>query len=194
MNQKNNQRFQETDKKIRAFFAACLEEKHVSKITVNEICTGVGINRSSFYLHYPDVYALLEVVCHEVGEELFSDFKSAVIESDLYFSEEYLLVVLRHVRKHYKLYHAYVENVGMTRIDAGYAVLFEEVFKPYFRKLGIESERRMEYHFAYVKTGFFAVLAKWMQYDCAESPEELAQIIKQSMPPIPDGLPGMSGI
>lgn len=31
-----------------------------AKITVQEICAHVGINRSSFYLHYRDVYDLLE--------------------------------------------------------------------------------------------------------------------------------------
>ena len=130
-----------------------------------------------------------------MGRELFLDIEAAQIDAAVpYFATGYLLVVLRHVRKHHKLYRAYVENVGMTKIDAGYDVLLETVFKPYFRKLGMESERRMEYHFSYVKAGFFAVLGKWMEYGCAESPEELAEILKQSMPSIPDGLPGMDGI
>ena len=194
MNQKNNQRFQETDQRIREYFVTALEEKEISKITVREICEAVGINRSSFYLHYQDVYALLETICNEIGKELFDDFGQINDESGLYFSGEYLLAILRHVKKHYRIYRAYISNVGMSRIDRGYQILFEDVFKPYFRKLGIESEHRMEYHFAYVKAGFFAVLGKWVQYDCVETPEELAEIIKQSMPPIPENLPGMNGI
>jgi AcrR family transcriptional regulator len=194
MNQKNNQRFQETDRLIRAYFLRALEEKEISKISVREICEAVGINRSSFYLHYQDVYALLEALCNEVGKELFEDFAEVHDEAQHYFSGPYLLVLLRHVKKHYKLYRAYVANVGMTQIDLGYQALFESVFKPYFKKLGMTSEHHMEYHFVYVKAGFFAVLGKWMQYDCAESPKALAEIIKKSMPPIPDGLPDMNGI
>ena len=194
MNQKNNQRFQETDRLIRAYFLRALEEKEISKISVREICEAVGINRSSFYLHYQDVYALLETMCQEVGKELFEEFGKAAEISQTYFSDLYLLTLLEHVRKHYKLYRAYIANVGMTQIEQGYRVLFEDVFKPYFKRLGMTSEHRMEYHFVYVKAGFFAVLGKWLQYDCEETPEELAQIIKQSMPPIPDGLPDMNGI
>ena len=194
MNQKNNHRFQETDRLMRTYFLRVLEDREISKISVREICEAVGINRSSFYLHYQDVYALLEAMCQEVGKELFEEFEKAAEISTVYYSDVYLLALLKHVQKHYKLYRAYVANVGMTQIDLGYQALFESVFKPYFKKLGMTSEHRMEYHFVYVKAGFFAVLGKWMQYDCAESPEVLAEIIKKSMPPIPDGLPDMNGI
>lgn len=194
MNQKNNQRFQETDKRIQDFFVKSLEEKNIAQITVREICEGVGINRSSFYLHYQDIYAVLEAVCEDVGKEMFEDFNEAALHSQLYFSKEYLLVVLQHVQKHYTLYRAYVENVGMQQIEKGYQILFEEIFKPYFRRLGIESEHRMEYYFQFVRAGFFAVIGQWMRYDCEESPEEMAEIILQTMAPVPEGLPGMGGI
>ncbi|MBQ2667427.1 MAG: TetR/AcrR family transcriptional regulator [Clostridia bacterium] len=194
MNQKKNQRFQETDQRIRAYFIQALEEKEISKITVREICEAVGINRSSFYLHYPDVYALLEAMCNEVGKELFEDFGKLGEEVKVYFSEPYLLVILRHVQKHAVLYKAYIGHVGMAPIEKGYQILLEEVFKPYFRRLGIQSERRMEYHFYFVQHGFFSVLERWMHYGCAEPPEEMAQIILQTMAPIPTDLPVMDGL
>lgn len=194
MNQKNNQRFQETDKRIRDFFVKSLEEKNISQITVREICESVGINRSSFYLHYQDIYAVLEAVCTEVGKEMFEDFNKAALKSDIYFSKEYLMILLQHVRKYYPLYRAYMENVGMQQIEKGYQILFTDVFKPYFRRIGIESEHRMEYHFQFVKAGFFAVVRRWMQYNCEESPEEMVEIIFQTIAPIPEGLSGMEGI
>ena len=194
MNQRNNQRFQETDQRIRDYFVKALEEKEISKITVREICEAVGINRSSFYLHYQDVYALLEALCNEAGKELFEGFAEVYDGTQQYFTGPYLLVLLRHIKRHYKLYLAYISNVGMSQIDSGYQILFDDIFKPFFRKIGIESERRMEYYFVYVKAGFFAALGKWMQFDCAETPEEFAEILRQSMPPIPEDLPGMDGI
>lgn len=194
MNQRNNQRFQETDRHIRAYFLQALEKKEIAKITVREICEAVGINRSSFYLHYPDVYALLEAVCTEVGKELFEGFDEAARHTQNYFDSEYLITLLYHVRKHHMLYRAYIEHVGMKTIDRGYDALFETVFKPWFRSMGIVSERRMIYHFVFVKTGFFSVLGKWLEYECAEPPEEMAQIILQSLAPIPEGLPVLPGL
>ena len=45
MNQKNNQRFQETDRRIREYFLSARSERELSKSTVQEICAHVGINR-----------------------------------------------------------------------------------------------------------------------------------------------------
>ena len=64
MNQKNNQRFQDTDRRIREYFLSALSEREITKITVQEICAHVGINRSSFYLHYKDVYDLLDAMSY----------------------------------------------------------------------------------------------------------------------------------
>lgn len=168
-----------------------LEEKNIGQITVREICEGVGINRSSFYLHYQDVFALLEAVYREIGKEMFEDILNAKIDSQIYFSEPYLLVILKHVKKHAVLYRAYIENVGMVSIEKGYQILFEEIFKPYFRRLGIQSEHQMEYHFEFAKTGFLAIVRQWLRYDCAETPEEMVRIIMHSIAPIPDSLPAM---
>lgn len=194
MNQKNNQRFQETDQRIREYFMKVLEEKEISKITVREICEAVGINRSSFYLHYPDVYALLDRICEETVKKMLEDINSAGIESRLYFSEPYLTVVLKHVREHSALYRAYTANVGMDKIEKGMNSLFEGLFKPYFQKLGMVSEHEMIYYFTFATTGFMAVLQQWLRYGCIESPEEMTRIIMQSVAPIPEGLPGMDGI
>ena len=64
MNTKNNKRSQNTDEAIirAAFEAMLLGGKQISKITVREICEKAGINRSTFYAHYTDVYDLFERV------------------------------------------------------------------------------------------------------------------------------------
>ena len=49
----------------------------------------------------------------------------------------------------------------------------------------------MEYHFEFVKAGYFAVTRKWLLYGCPETPEEMAKIIKRSMAAIPDDLPSV---
>lgn len=86
-------------------------------------------------------------------------------------------------------YRAYFEKFGTAEVEKGYQTLFENVFKPFFRRLGIESEHCMEYHFEFVKAGYFAVTRKWLLYGCPETPEEMAKIIKRSMAAIPDDLP-----
>ena len=189
MNQKNNQRFQETDRRIREYFLSALSERELSKITVQEICAHVGINRSSFYLHYKDVYDLLDAMSYEVRQAALQDIERAQIQSPYFFSEEYALVTLRHVRENAVFYRAYLSSVGMAKTEKDFQTLFEEIFKPYFRQLGMESEHQMEYLFSFVKAGFLAVVRQWLLYDCAETPEEMVRLIRQVTAPIPEGLP-----
>ena len=64
MNTKNNKRGRDTDEKIvRAMFRVMTREnKALSSVTVREICQEAGINRSSFYAHYQDVFEVMERV------------------------------------------------------------------------------------------------------------------------------------
>jgi AcrR family transcriptional regulator len=47
-----------------------LREKHISGITVKEICELADINRSTFYSHYSDHYDLLNKIEEEIIEDM----------------------------------------------------------------------------------------------------------------------------
>ena len=54
---------------IKENFVELLKKKHISKITVKEICELSEINRSTFYKHYEDVYDLLRSMIMEMESE-----------------------------------------------------------------------------------------------------------------------------
>ena len=56
---------------IRDAFLKLLSERPLSKITVRDITNECGINRNSFYYHYPDIPTLIE--------EIFSEELSRII-------------------------------------------------------------------------------------------------------------------
>lgn len=58
----NDYRVRVTKMLIRKEFTELLKTKPVQSITVREICERTGINRSTFYNHYTDVYDLLEQI------------------------------------------------------------------------------------------------------------------------------------
>lgn len=163
--------------------------KKTNQISVREICEATGINRSSFYLHYTDVPALMTVIVEEKWAEATKRIQEEMRGDTNIFSEAYVAATLREARRDRAFYRAYFEKFGTAEVEKGYQTLFENVFKPFFRRLGIESEHCMEYHFEFVKAGYFAVTRKWLLYGCPETPEEMAKIIKRSMAAIPDDLP-----
>ena len=54
-----NQRVRITKLLLKETLEELLKQKPITRITVKEICSSAGINRSTFYQHYADQYALL---------------------------------------------------------------------------------------------------------------------------------------
>ena len=51
-----------------------MKEKSIKEITVQELVDEVDINRSTFYLHYKDIYDLVE----QLEQEVFDSFKMMI--------------------------------------------------------------------------------------------------------------------
>lgn len=92
---------QETRKKIIRAFWEIYRNKNIEKITVKNITDACGIYRTTFYLHFTDVYAILE----ELEEEFFGHLTAISRQMDktqymnafrmLYINDgEYLRILL----------------------------------------------------------------------------------------------------
>lgn len=85
-------RYTKTEISLKNSMIKLLAEKPVKKISIVELCRNAEVNKSTFYLHYRDIYDyydhLIETVANEIAfifakysyEELVSDFKSIFIE------------------------------------------------------------------------------------------------------------------
>lgn len=65
-------------KMIREAFVELLHEKPFEKITATDIINRSGLNRSTFYAHYPDVKGIID----EITGEIFSIFRQMLAEMD----------------------------------------------------------------------------------------------------------------
>lgn len=59
-----------TDEKIEGAFWERYKERPIEQITVKELAASCGIARGTFYLHFQDVYAVLERIEGELAESL----------------------------------------------------------------------------------------------------------------------------
>jgi AcrR family transcriptional regulator len=59
-NKKNDRRVRRTTAAIQSAFLKLIFEKDINEITVKELCEQADINKSTFYLHYRDIYDLAE--------------------------------------------------------------------------------------------------------------------------------------
>ena len=64
-----------TDRDITEAFLNILLEKPFDRITVGDIIAGAMVNRSTFYQHYPDKYAVLEALQKQYLELLMAQMR-----------------------------------------------------------------------------------------------------------------------
>ena len=70
MAEKVDRRVRKTKAQLRAGLARLMQKKSIKEITVKELVEEVDINRSTFYLHYTDIYQMLESIEAELMEEI----------------------------------------------------------------------------------------------------------------------------
>ncbi len=68
-------RVMKTKKNIRDAFIELRKQHSLDEIKVNVLCEKAMVNKTTFYNHYQDVYALSEELEKEVLENFFAEFK-----------------------------------------------------------------------------------------------------------------------
>lgn len=64
-----DRRVRKTEQAIQTAFAKLLTEKSVENITVKKLCEMADINKSTFYLHYKDIYDCADCFRDDIVEE-----------------------------------------------------------------------------------------------------------------------------
>lgn len=74
MAEKPDRRIRKTKAALRHGLAVLTQKKSIKEITVKELVEEVDINRSTFYLHYTDIYTMVS----ELENELLAQFRQAI--------------------------------------------------------------------------------------------------------------------
>lgn len=72
---KTDARVRYTRQALKSALLKLLEDKPINKITVKEVCQAAELNRATFYLHFPDCYALLEQIENDLIEDYVASLK-----------------------------------------------------------------------------------------------------------------------
>ena len=79
--------FERTDRDITNALFQIMTEKPFEKITVQNIIDEAKINRSTFYQHFPDKYAILERVQESVVAEMTDLITNTIQKSSMDFDD-----------------------------------------------------------------------------------------------------------
>lgn len=167
-------RVQYTRKVIENSFLKLLKEKPVSRITVTELCGDAGINRATFYKHYPDIQALLESLENQILDRLKTLWDKKP-KGDI---QQMILQVLRYTQEYGDRYFALASENGDPDF---FAKMFLQSYLNAYpiledRVKSLSSERlEMVYHF--LSHGCGGILTAWHRNGMKMPPEEVAELI-----------------
>lgn len=171
MNTENNRRNQLTQKLIGEEFLRQLETKELNKITVSGICNAIDINRGTFYRYYMDVYDLADKIYETLQAQVETLYPLSFTDS-LYGNESFFLKLFRHIKENQTTY-----KICM-KIHYNDIIVRPEKYETDFAKR-LYPEDHIDYHVTFFKSGFSALVREWLNNDCKESPEEMAQILRE---------------
>lgn len=177
MNQKKNKHYLETDQKLQNTVLQIIKEKKIP--TVAEICRRCEINRTTFYLHYTDIVALLS----KLQETIFNEFNehSKALGNITLMSYESFLLFANHIKKNKDFYKLYFGINKSFPLKDGFNILWENTILPYYHQQGITDEKIILYRFVCIQAGFTITLGKWVERDCDVEPYEIAKILYECL-------------
>lgn len=167
MNTKNNRRRRESVERIEKAFMELLQTRELSEVTVADICKLSGLNRSTFYANFTDLYDLADRVRAHLEDEvnrLYEAEKARKINSNDY------LRLFRHIRDNQLFYRTYFK--------LGYDNQFKLKYYDVHQAQRHFDNRHIEYHVEFFRSGFNAIVKLWLVGGCRETPEEMEEIIR----------------
>ena len=167
MNTKNNKRKRESRVKIESIFVELLQTKELDQVTVSDICSLAGLNRSTFYANYMNIYELADIVRGSLEQSVSELYRDEVENS---FNSNDYLKLFRHIADNRLVYKTYFK--------LGYDNQFKIV--KYDTKLAANhfENRFVHYHIEFFRSGFNAIVKMWLAGGCTETQEEMNEIIQ----------------
>lgn len=171
MKRSNDRRIRYTRHALQTALIERMQEKPLNRITVREVCEAADINRSTFYMHYKDMYDLMDEIEEQVYQDIDAIFaKEAPSVQDM----EHLL---NYVQTHQALFRCLFQQCSGISISRFSTILHTHYSKklPYNNTLTPSLESVYLYEFLY--TGILGVLQKWLQNDCKDDNKQVAEVI-----------------
>lgn len=172
----NDRRVRKTKKLMTDALAKLLSEKPLNNITVREIADEADINRGTFYLHYKDVFDMVE----KIQDEIFDKFNTIISEYLPTNGTKTLFPFLD------KLCELLSENANLARVlvgNNGDAAFINKLKNVVRRKIlsdvsSVSSENKKEFDFlfSFISSGCIGICHEWLEGDMNETPSQIAAL------------------
>ena len=144
-----------------------LQTREIKEITVSDLIKTTGLNRSTFYANYVDIFDLAD----KTREKLEQDFSNLFADYDYFNERSGALKMFCHIKENQLFYQTYFklcyDDKHLISICDPKRAEKEQITD------------HLKYHIEFFRNGLNAIIKLWLAGGCLESPEEMAEVIKR---------------
>lgn len=176
---KRNRREEYTLRVIRETFLELLSKQRVECISIGALCAQADINRSTFYRHYADVYALLDELCEECFQNLFGNLArfSSTAATPERTAYELILQACTVTEENKELYQILVFKQPAARFHQRMSDAFFQLFLDHHDVLHSRTPET-NLHYQYLASGILGIWQAWLKDDCQLPKTVVAEIVE----------------
>lgn len=172
-----------TKQKIQDAFWDIHSEKCIEKITVREITERAGLNRSTFYAYYKDVYDLLEQAEEEIITALMSEHRwhtDDIFNTDSYKSD--LKNIGEFLQNHQKQLSILIGEKGDPRFSSRlWNTAWRDLRQNIARVADNPDDPKLDYIVENIINCHAGILMLWFRNGCVTPFEEIADLTYRLM-------------
>lgn len=167
---------------IQAFWSLYAETP-VNKITVAQVCERAGYHRNTFYLHFHDVYELLEDVESALLEDVATCVENCMKRLTKDAGNLARIAALKDVVLFYERNKRFIVVLLGPQGDPSFALRLKEVLKPLWKRYVIDqgesqrSEQEINLILEFTLAGSLAMISQWLQEPQGLSAYELGHLV-----------------
>lgn len=176
---KLDRRIRKTRAQLRAGLACLMNEKSIKEITVKELVDKVDINRSTFYLHYTDIYQMLDCIESELLEEITEAAQNLSLNLPDGGSFAFITRIFSILEENKDICAALLgPNGDMAFVSKIESMIADTIFTQLEKKLPKDT-LDITYVYAFCLTGCVGMIKTWLLEGTPSSPQHMAQIAHQ---------------
>ncbi len=157
---------------------ACIEllkKKPATKITINELCKEAGVNRSTFYRYYLDIYDL----CNKIEDDCYQALTTKVGTFEVSQTNVFLCNILSTIKEN-TIFNTAMQNINSSNLVARIIDYYKPVFIEFWKKEHPEiPEIQLDYIFFALIGSVSRIINTWIQSGMKESYQEICTVMNR---------------
>lgn len=174
--EKIDRRVRKTKAQLRTGLAKLMQEKSIKEITVKELTDQVDIHRSTFYLHYTDIYQLLETIENDLLQQILEALESYTQDTSNKNKFSFIIKIFGILYDNQEICRALLGENGdiafVHRIECIIAQNSLKALKAEFPSADCD----LNYVYAFCMTGCVGLIKDWLLQGEKDSPEHMAEL------------------